>query len=265
MTITDFGLARAADDASLTRSGVIAGTPQYMSPEQGRGELLDARSDLFSLGSVLYAMCVGRPPFRAETAFGTLQRICNTVPAPIRQLVPETPEWLCEIIAKLHAKDAGERFQSAAEVAEYLGGWLAHVQQPAIIPAPPRASLDKRRAKRMRRLVAAVGIGVVSVCVATASQYWLAKNAGDGLERRVRTSSPAAGGAEKSDNLSIQSALDDRALWRDIETTREQISQIESEWTQTSKSGGGSDADSEISETHRRLDALGERIEQDFP
>ncbi len=67
VTITDFGLARAADDASLTRSGVIAGTPQYMSPEQARGEPLDGRSDLFSLGSVLYAMCVGRPPFRAQT------------------------------------------------------------------------------------------------------------------------------------------------------------------------------------------------------
>ena len=63
--ITDFGLARAADDASLTQSGVVAGTPQYMSPEQARGEAVDHRTDLFSLGSVLYAMCTGRPPFRA--------------------------------------------------------------------------------------------------------------------------------------------------------------------------------------------------------
>jgi serine/threonine protein kinase len=63
--ITDFGLARAADDASLTRTGVIAGTPQFMSPEQAAGEPIDHRADLFSLGSVLYAMCTGRPPFRA--------------------------------------------------------------------------------------------------------------------------------------------------------------------------------------------------------
>ena len=68
VTLTDFGLARAVDDASMTRSGVIAGTPQYMSPEQARGDAVDARSDLFSLGSVLYAMCTGRPPFRAETS-----------------------------------------------------------------------------------------------------------------------------------------------------------------------------------------------------
>ncbi len=66
VTITDFGLARAVDDGSVTKTGVIAGTPQFMSPEQSRGETIDARSDLFSLGSVMYAMCVGRPPFRAD-------------------------------------------------------------------------------------------------------------------------------------------------------------------------------------------------------
>src|SRR5205823_3462976 len=64
--LTDFGLARAVDDASLTQSGVLAGTPQYMAPEQAHGEPADHRADLFSLGSVLYAMCTGRPPFRAD-------------------------------------------------------------------------------------------------------------------------------------------------------------------------------------------------------
>ena len=66
--LTDFGLARAVDDASVTRTGVISGTPPYMSPEQARGETLDHRTDLFSLGSVLYAACTGHPPFRAESA-----------------------------------------------------------------------------------------------------------------------------------------------------------------------------------------------------
>ncbi|HJZ55979.1 MAG TPA: serine/threonine-protein kinase, partial [Gemmataceae bacterium] len=80
--ITDFGLARAVDDATLTASGMIAGTPQYMSPEQARGDTVDQRSDLFSLGSVLYAMLTGRPPFRAGTSMAVLKRICDDHPTP---------------------------------------------------------------------------------------------------------------------------------------------------------------------------------------
>src|SRR5436190_8777166 len=106
LKITDFGLARAADDASLTRTGVIAGTPQFMSPEQARGELVDARSDLFSLGSVMYAMCTGRPPFRAETSYGILRRICDDAPRPIRETAGGIPEWLEAFVARLHAKNA---------------------------------------------------------------------------------------------------------------------------------------------------------------
>ncbi|HEY1067914.1 MAG TPA: serine/threonine-protein kinase, partial [Pirellulales bacterium] len=75
--VTDFGLARTADDASVTQSGVIAGTPLYMSPEQAAGTAIDARSDLFSLGSVLYALYCGHPPFRAATTLAVLARVVN--------------------------------------------------------------------------------------------------------------------------------------------------------------------------------------------
>ncbi|HZV05982.1 MAG TPA: protein kinase, partial [Gemmataceae bacterium] len=75
--ISDFGLARAVDDASLTQSGVVAGTPEYMAPEQAQGEAVDHRTDLFSLGSVLYALCAGRPPFRARGSLAVLKRICE--------------------------------------------------------------------------------------------------------------------------------------------------------------------------------------------
>ncbi len=134
--LTDFGLARAADDASLTKTGIIAGTPQYMSPEQARGEPVDQRSDLFSLGSVLYAMCTGRPPFRAETSYGVLRRITDDEPRPIREINPDIPDWLCGIGAKLMAKRPDERFQSASEVAALLEQCLAHVQQPTTVPLP---------------------------------------------------------------------------------------------------------------------------------
>ncbi|HEY1377166.1 MAG TPA: serine/threonine-protein kinase, partial [Gemmataceae bacterium] len=81
--ITDFGLARAADDASLTQSGMVAGTPLFMAPEQAQGESLDHRADLFSLGSVLYAMCAGRPPFRAPTTVAVLKRVCEDEPRDV--------------------------------------------------------------------------------------------------------------------------------------------------------------------------------------
>ncbi|TWT41297.1 Serine/threonine-protein kinase PrkC [Thalassoglobus neptunius] len=136
VTITDFGLARAVDDASMTRSGVIAGTPQYMSPEQARGEPIDARSDLFSLGSLLYAICTGHSPFRAETSFGVMHRIMQDSPRPITEINPEIPIWLEGIVLKLLSKDAGDRFESAGEVAELLEGCLSHTQQPATTPLP---------------------------------------------------------------------------------------------------------------------------------
>lgn len=136
VTITDFGLARAVDDASMTRSGVIAGTPQYMSPEQARAEKIDHRSDLFSLGSVLYATCTGHPPFRAESSFSVLRLITDKQPRPIRQTNPEIPDWLCAIIQKLMAKDADDRFASAQEVAELLEKCVAHVQQPLEFELP---------------------------------------------------------------------------------------------------------------------------------
>ena len=127
--ITDFGLARAMDDASLTQSGYVAGTPQYMAPEQARGEAIDHRADLFSLGSVLYALSAGRPPFRGSTAMAVLRRVSEESPQPLAEINPDIPLWLAEIIAKLHAKSPAERFQSAQEVAELLGEHLAQVQR----------------------------------------------------------------------------------------------------------------------------------------
>ncbi len=138
--LTDFGLARAIDDASLTRSGLIAGTPQYMSPEQARGDGVDTRSDLFSLGSVLYAMCAGRPPFRAETSYGILRRVTDDEPRPIQEINPETPSWLEHIIRRLLSKSPSERFADAEQLAELLEDCVAHVQQPGVNPLPSAVS-----------------------------------------------------------------------------------------------------------------------------
>jgi len=134
--LTDFGLARAVDDATLTRTGIIAGTPQYMSPEQANGDGVDHRSDLFSVGSVLYAMCTGRPPYRADTTFGVLRRIRESTPRRICEINPEIPEWLERVIWKLLEKSPGDRIQSAVDIATILEQCLAHVQQPLTTQLP---------------------------------------------------------------------------------------------------------------------------------
>jgi serine/threonine-protein kinase len=161
--LTDFGLARAIDDANITRSGVIAGTPQYMSPEQARGESLDARSDLFSFGSVLYTMATGRPPFRAESTYGILRRITDDIARPVREVNPQIPEWLTKIIDNLLAKSPGDRFNSTEEVAELLESCLAHVQQPTTVPLP--AFCHKERSHHSRLFLGIVIAGLLASAV----------------------------------------------------------------------------------------------------
>lgn len=116
--ISDFGLARTADDASLIRTGVFAGTPQYMSPEQASGKSVDERSDLFSLGSMLYTMSAGRPPFYADSSEEVMRQITETDPRLIREIKPDVPVWLCTLIRKLMAKPMDERPRSAIAVRE---------------------------------------------------------------------------------------------------------------------------------------------------
>jgi eukaryotic-like serine/threonine-protein kinase len=140
--ITDFGLARTADDASMTQSGMIAGTPMYMAPEQALGCKLDQRVDLFSLGSVLYHMLSGRPPFRAETTVAVLKRVTQDTPRPIQEIIPEAPDWICEIVGHLHAKNPDERYGSAKAVSKLLATCLADVEQGRVpwISAPARSA-----------------------------------------------------------------------------------------------------------------------------
>lgn len=161
--ITDFGLARAADDASISHSGIVAGTPQFMSPEQARGEAVDHRSDLFSLGSVLYMLCTGQATFRAAGSMATLLRVCEATPRPIRDLNPLIPEWLGAIIEHLHEKDPAQRYQSAAEVAALLERCLAHLQQPRRVPLPPIPRKPRPAARRRQRPLAAAMFATLAV------------------------------------------------------------------------------------------------------
>ena len=166
--LTDFGLARAVDDASLTQSGVVAGTPQYMSPEQARGEPVDHRSDLFSLGSVIYFMCAGHAPFRASSTPAVLRRVSDEQPRPIREINNDVPVWLAEIIERLHAKNPDERYESAGEVAELLERSLAAVQRGLPVLVAPRKAVASP-ARFARKVAIACVLSVAGIALALAA------------------------------------------------------------------------------------------------
>ena len=122
--LTDFGLARLNEDVKITQTGFVAGTPLYMSPEQARGDQLTASSDLFSLGSVLYAMLAGNPPFQGSSAFVVLRQVTESRHRPLPDVNAAIPASLTEIVDRLLDKNVKNRFQDAAEVAAILNAEL---------------------------------------------------------------------------------------------------------------------------------------------
>lgn len=162
--ITDFGLARASDDASLTRVGMLAGTPHYMSPEQARGEVVDQQSDLFSLGSVLFAMTTGEPPVNLELGSETIRQIASCKLPSLRDYDAHVPDWLARLVDWLHAPSPSRRPKSAAEVADLLEQCLAHLRQPDKTSLPEVLVARRFRGKRLAQ---SIGLSTLLVVVAT--------------------------------------------------------------------------------------------------
>ena len=130
--ILDFGLARAVrEEGHLTQSGVIVGTPAYMAPEQAKGRHVDGRCDLFSLGCVLYRLCTGELPFKGSDSISTLLAVAHETLRPPRELSPDLPASVSDLIMRLLAKDPVERTQSAATWRSNCG------RSPPICPLPP--------------------------------------------------------------------------------------------------------------------------------
>ena len=168
--LTDFGLARAMDDASLTQTGILAGTPHYMSPEQATGGEIDARSDLFSLGAVLYFMATGHPPFRAAGALAVLHRICREEHRPVWQWNKDVPDELSDLVDRLLEKKPGRRFASAEDVRQKLASLLSHVQQHGLGRRRFAGWRSKRGAAKLSGALAALGAASAVAGVAV----WLA-------------------------------------------------------------------------------------------
>ncbi|MEL6108130.1 MAG: serine/threonine-protein kinase [Planctomycetota bacterium] len=157
--LTDFGLARAVDDASLTNTGLVTGTPDYMSPEQAFGESIDCRSDLFSLGSVLYFMLTGRPPFRADGAMAVLNRVCHQDYRPLQEVNARVPREVSLLIDECLSKRAETRVESAATLNLRINGLLSGLQAGQL-------SIQSRQEPSSRRPVAwKKATAMVALCV----------------------------------------------------------------------------------------------------
>ena len=117
--LTDFGLAKARDDVHLTRDGMTPGTPIYMSPEQAKGESVDERSDLFSLGTVLYTAATGTCPFEGDSVYATIKNVCESEMTPIRELNPSISTQFEKVVSQLMEKSAAQRIPSADETPVY--------------------------------------------------------------------------------------------------------------------------------------------------
>ena len=124
--MADFGIARVMS-ASSTQTGVIFGTPNYMSPEQVAGKKVDGRSDLFSLGVVFYELLCGQKPFHGDNLTTLMYAIANVTYTPLTEAAPKVPTCCGDIIDKLLVKGVSKRYQTAAQVARHLEDCLAEL------------------------------------------------------------------------------------------------------------------------------------------
>lgn len=181
--LSDFGLARTLDDSTLTASGMIAGTPAFMSPEQARGESIDFRSDLFSLGSVLFAMATGHAPFQSPSTLKVLRSVGSEPFPSVHRYQEHLPVWLDRLIGLLTASEASKRLPDAKTAAEIMRQSLAYCSNPkantlpTILTSSSRSSLKAittkqflttskgRYATRTIRLAALLSVACVSMVV----------------------------------------------------------------------------------------------------
>ena len=220
--ITDFGLARAVDDASLSQAGVVCGTPAYMAPEQAAEAKVDHRADLFSLGSVLYTLATGRLPYQASSALAVLRRVVDESPRPMRESRPDLPQWFEALVARLHEKKPSRRYQTAREVADVLAQHLAALkaQGSTYMPAPA-----PRHAKRWP--------GAILVCLVVAfagREGWRAASKPaapePGDQVKVESSAASAPSAAVVPFDSLQ-ALRHQTVWgQNLQTPVEQANSI---------------------------------------
>ncbi len=140
--IMDFGLARLST-SDMTRAGMIMGTPNYMSPEQVRGERATARSDVFSTGSVFYELLTYRKPFDSDSLHAVLFQVVQQQPTPLQEVVPGLPASMCDVVQRAMAKDPARRYANASELREGLRAVRAVLSAGRTLPLVPGHSVTR--------------------------------------------------------------------------------------------------------------------------
>ncbi len=175
--LADFGIAKVAARTFQTTTGRIFGSPEYMSPEQAQGEDLDHRSDVYSLGVMLYEMVTGQVPFASDTPLSVMLSHCEQAPPPPTARNPHLPEPVGQVVLKALAKSPADRFQSATELAHDLrraleGKTLVFQMPPPVTPEPASVPLTEteptRHVGRTLGRFALLGLGAVALLVALA-------------------------------------------------------------------------------------------------
>jgi serine/threonine-protein kinase len=154
--VMDFGIARAVSDAqaTMTQTAQVIGTAQYLSPEQARGERVDARSDLYSTGCLLYELLTGRPPFLGDSPVAIAYQHVRENPIPPSRVDPEVPQWADAIVLRAMAKDPRDRYQSAAE----MRADIQRALQGVPVAAPRTAAYGAATTQRVVPAAAVAGV-----------------------------------------------------------------------------------------------------------
>jgi eukaryotic-like serine/threonine-protein kinase len=168
--VMDFGIARAMSDAqaTMTQTAQVIGTAQYLSPEQARGERVDARSDLYSTGCLMYELLTGRPPFTGDSPVAIAYQHVRENPIPPSRLDPSLPPWADSIVLKAMAKSPNDRYQSAAEMQADIQRAASGMQVAASMQPPTR--IDYYEQQRTQQMGQQTMMGVAPTTVSPYQQ-----------------------------------------------------------------------------------------------